>query len=404
MVEWFKNTEIGAIPNDWDVKEFGELTDKIIGGGTPSRSNPLFWGNEIPWVTVKDFATFKSTQTQEYITKEGLKNSASHLIPKGILITSTRMALGKTVIYDVDVSINQDLKAIFPKETIDTNFFYYWFQFNSKFIEDLGSGSTVMGISLPDLKKIKIKLPTKVEQTAIATALNDADALITQLEKLIAKKKAIKQGAMLELLKPKEGWVEKNLGDIGVFKNGINKAIGDFGFGYPFVNLMDVFGKTNISTNLHLGLINSNSADRKLYDLKEGDVVFIRSSVKPQGVGLTCVIKEDLIDTVFSGFIIRFRDNGALTTSFKEHCFYSTDFRNRLISSSTVSANTNINQVALSDLIISFPKEKEEQNRIASILSGMDLEILKLEVKLEKQKQLKQGMMQSLLTGKIRLV
>ena len=114
----YKMTEVGVIPKDWEVKSFGDLTEKIIGGGTPSRSNSIFWGNEIPWVTVKDFATFNRCQTQEYITKEGLKNSASHLIPKGIIITSTRMALGKAVIYNIDVSINQDLKAIFPKKFI----------------------------------------------------------------------------------------------------------------------------------------------------------------------------------------------------------------------------------------------------------------------------------------------
>ena len=54
----YKQTEVGVIPEDWDTNEFGELTERIIGGGTPSRSNPLYWGNEIPWVTVKDLATF----------------------------------------------------------------------------------------------------------------------------------------------------------------------------------------------------------------------------------------------------------------------------------------------------------------------------------------------------------
>jgi type I restriction enzyme, S subunit len=184
----------------WAVKEFGELTEQIVGGGTPSRINPLFWGNEIPWVTVKDFATFNPIQTQEYITKEGLKNSASHLIPKGIIITSTRMALGKAVIYEVDVSINQDLKAIFLKKNVDTKFFFYWFQFNSKFIADLGSGSTVMGLSLPDLRKIKVALPPLEEQTRIATILSDMDAEIATLENKLEKYRAVKAGMMQNLL------------------------------------------------------------------------------------------------------------------------------------------------------------------------------------------------------------
>lgn len=108
-------------------------------------------------------------------------------------------------------------------------------------------------------------------------------------------------------------WEMKELGEIGTFKNGINKSSEDFGFGFPFVNLLDVFGKSSISENESFGLINSNEIERKLYDLKKGDVLFIRSSVKPSGVGLTCVIENNLPDIVFSGFIIRYRDNNYLS-------------------------------------------------------------------------------------------
>ena len=118
----YKQTEIGIIPEDWEVNCLGNVLNKIIGGGTPSRSNPNYWGNDIPWVTVKDFATFNPYQAQEAVTHEGLKHSASHLIPKGTLITSTRMALGKAVVYNVDVCINQDLKALFPKSCVDNKF------------------------------------------------------------------------------------------------------------------------------------------------------------------------------------------------------------------------------------------------------------------------------------------
>jgi len=185
----------------WVVKKLGEVIEKIIGGGTPSRSNKLYWCGEIPWVTVKDFATFNPCMSQEYITKEGLKNSASHLIPKGTLITSTRMAVGKAIIYQVDVSINQDLKAIFPKSNLDILFLFHWFERNAVSIESLGSGSTVMGISLGELKNIEIAIPsTKVAQLAIATILSDMDTEISILEKKLEKAKQVKQGMMQQLL------------------------------------------------------------------------------------------------------------------------------------------------------------------------------------------------------------
>ncbi|OGS74627.1 MAG: hypothetical protein A2063_10155, partial [Gallionellales bacterium GWA2_60_142] len=185
---------------EWEVPRLGEVIEKFVGGGTPSRSSSQYWGGEIPWVTVKDFATFDARNAQEWITKAGLKNSASHLIPKGTLITSTRMALGKAVIYEVDVAINQDLKALFPKSELVTQYLYFWFQYYGQSIDELGSGSTVKGIALPDLKKIEFQLPPVPEQTAIAAILSDMDTEIAALEQRLAKVRGIKQGMMQELL------------------------------------------------------------------------------------------------------------------------------------------------------------------------------------------------------------
>jgi type I restriction enzyme S subunit len=194
-------------------------------------------------------------------------------------------------------------------------------------------------------------------------------------------------------------WEVKKLGEIGNFKNGINKSNEDFGFGFPFANLMDVFGKSSIQSNKEFGLINSNEAERKLYNLVNGDVLFIRSSVKPSGVGLTCVIEENLPNTVFSGFIIRYRDVGVLTKEYKRHCFYEQKFRNSLIGSSTVSANTNINQEALKRLVLIIPP-KSEQTAIATALSDADALITSLEKLIAKKRNIKQGAMQQLLRPK----
>lgn len=185
---------------EWEATQLGDNIEKFVGGGTPSRTNSLFWGNEIPWVTVKDFATFNPYQSQEAITKAGLHSSATHLIPKGTLITSTRMALGKAVIYEVDVAINQDLKALFPRQMLDARYLYYWFEYHGSAIDELGSGSTVKGISLPDLKKIQFFLPSKDEQTAIATVLSEIDTEIAALESQLTKTRALKQGMMQKLL------------------------------------------------------------------------------------------------------------------------------------------------------------------------------------------------------------
>ena len=198
-------------------------------------------------------------------------------------------------------------------------------------------------------------------------------------------------------------WEVRTLGTLGQFKNGINKGKQDFGHGFSFVNLMDVFGVSRASRDSSFGLVDSSLAEREAYALQSGDVLFVRSSVKPEGVGLTSLIPEDLPDTVYSGFLIRYRDHGAFALEFKEHCFREPSFRNRLIASSTVSANTNINQEALKFLQLAFPPNKAEQRAIAEALSDMDGLLGALEVLIAKNRAIKQATMQQLLTGKTRL-
>ena len=195
-------------------------------------------------------------------------------------------------------------------------------------------------------------------------------------------------------------WGIYELGKISKLKNGINKEKENFGFGYPFVNLLDVFGISTIDSSKELNFINSNDEERKLYSLRKGDILFVRSSVKPSGVGLTTLIKENLPNTVFSGFLIRYRDEGQISNDYKEYCFHENGFRNRLIANSTVSANTNINQEALKKLIVILPPTKAEQTAIAAALSDADVLIQSLEKLIAKQRLIKQGAMQELLKPK----
>ena len=193
------------------------------------------------------------------------------------------------------------------------------------------------------------------------------------------------------------GWKQTNLGTLGAFTNGINKGAEDFGFGVRFVNLLDVFGKSGID-DFPSGLVNATAPEIERYSLREGDVIFIRSSVKPSGVGLTAVIEKSLPQTVYSGFLIRFRPEPCqFETSFLRYCFYNEDFRREMISKSTVSANANINQVSLGQLKVALPPPPQ-QRRIATILSTLDEVIEATEKLVEKHQQIKAGLMHDLFT------
>lgn len=153
------------------IVELGEVVD-FKGGGTPSRDKLDYWGGDIPWATVKDFNDGHVIRTtQEFITSEGLEQSASNLIPAGTVIIPTRMALGKAVVTEVDLAINQDLKAVFPSEKIDARYLLWYFIANASKIEAMGKGATVKGVTLEQLRKLKFPFVPLSDQRRIAALL-----------------------------------------------------------------------------------------------------------------------------------------------------------------------------------------------------------------------------------------
>jgi type I restriction enzyme, S subunit len=424
----YKQTEIGIIPSDWIVSPVGHEFSVQLGKMLDSEKNvgvlkPYLGNRAVQWGRV-DLTELSSVR----MTPADLKRFR---LQKGDLLVCEGGEVGRAAIWEGAVSECYYQKALHRLRPTRG----YSVKLMVNVLHHLASRGVLLNFvtqtSIAHLPKDKFETvpiplpPTKAEQEAIAEALSDADALIESLEQLIAKKRQIKQGVMQELLTGKKrlpgftrsdkythtelgnipnDWSVVPLGDLGKFKNGINKNSESFGHGSPFVNLMDVFGVSSISSPDTLGLVASNPVEQHNYDLRKGDVIFIRSSVKPSGVGLTAVVEEDLSKTVYSGFLIRFRDSGSLSHNFKRHCFNEEGFRTRLIGASSVSANTNINQDSLRRLNLILPATKAEQEAIAAIPSSMDAEILALQAKLFKVLRIKQGMTQELLTGRIRLV
>src|SRR5690606_30331032 len=109
----YKKERNKIIPKEWDLKRLDDLVDRIVGGGTPSRNKPHYYGGDIPWATVKDLSedNYKEA-TLEYISREGVENSSTKIIEKHNFIISTRMGLGRGIINKVDSAINKDLKGL----------------------------------------------------------------------------------------------------------------------------------------------------------------------------------------------------------------------------------------------------------------------------------------------------
>lgn len=200
-----KQTEIGLIPDDWEVKSLGEVAT-IVGGGTPSTLNSAYWNGDIQWFTPAELSDSKKyvSKSERTITERGLKESSAKLLPKGTVLLTTRASIGITAILENPASTNQGFQSLIAKNNCCSEFLYYVIPLIKDEMLSRASGSTFAEISAKKLSTITFQLPPLPEQQRIAKALSDVDALISTTEKLIQKKKNIKQGAMQNLLTGKK--------------------------------------------------------------------------------------------------------------------------------------------------------------------------------------------------------
>ncbi len=176
----FKDTEIGRIPKDWKVVRLGDIAEKFISSGTPSTKEPRYWNGDIPWIRSVHITKYyiDKSMIEQYITKEGLENSASNIVPKGSLIVATRVGIGKSAVNLIDVAINQDLTGIVLNRSKVNPFYLVWYFHSPKIInllEAVSRGTTIKGIPQDYIKKLLIPLPPLEEQKKIAQILSTVD-------------------------------------------------------------------------------------------------------------------------------------------------------------------------------------------------------------------------------------
>ena len=198
-------------------------------------------------------------------------------------------------------------------------------------------------------------------------------------------------------------WDVMRLGDLFIFKNGLNKAKQFFGTGTPIVNYMDVFERPGLRTADLSGRVNLSPEEIKNFEVRLGDVFFTRTSETVEEIGVASVMLDDPCDTVFSGFVLRGRPrDGRLDYRYKQYCFAPTAIRSQIVSLATYTTRALTNGRSLSTVWIAVPP-KPEQRAIAEALSDANALIESLEQLVTKKRQIKQGAMQELLTGKKRL-
>lgn len=407
MVENFKQTEIGAIPHDWDIKnivEFSTMKARIGWQGL-TVSEYLDRGDYF-LITGTDLVDGRiKWDTCHFVNKDRFTQDKNIQIKAGDILITKDGTIGKVAYVDsmtMPATLNSGVFVIRPKKEAYLPIFLFYI-FNSSYFRDflnkLVAGSTISHLYQKDFITFNFPLPkTVTEQTAIATALNDADALITQLEKLIAKKKAMKQGAVQELFKPQKGWQTKSLGDIANIRRGASpRPIKDPKWfsqkGRGWIRISDV-----TSSNVYLNSTTqylSEEGVKYSVPVDKGDLIMSICAT----IGVPVII--NIPACIHDGFVLFSNYENNLDTFYLY--FFLQKETDALVGKGQPGTQKNLNISIVSNIEISYPSV-EEQKKIGLILKDIDIELSGLEQRLEKQKQLKQGMMQSLLTGKIRLV
>ena len=191
-----------------------------------------------------------------------------------------------------------------------------------------------------------------------------------------------------------DAWEQRKLGELGSLKNGMNFSKEAMGVGFPFVNLQNIFGNNVINVS-NLGKAMASDSQLKDYNLLNGDVLFVRSSVKLEGVGEAALVPQTFEYTTYSGFIIRFRDEYGLDNNFKRFVFGIESVRNQIMSQATNSANKNISQSVLENLELAIPR-KLEQQKIGAYFSNLDHLITLHQRKYEKLLKVKKSMLEKM--------
>jgi len=405
----YKETEVGLIPEDWhagglggfwNVTDCKHVTAEFVPNGFPIASIKEVQSRFV------DLTNAKQTTQQFY----GLLIEGGRKPKVGDLILSRNATVGEVAQvaeWHPPFAMGQDV-CLLRKKSPDFSTNYLQAVFRSSIVanqlSDLMVGSTFKRANIEQIKNFVVPMPPPPEQEAIAGALSDADALIESLEQLNAKKRHIKQGAMKELLTGKKRlpgfggeWQVKTLGEIGESLIGLTYKPSDVrSDGLLVLRASNVSeGALRFEDNV---FVDMDVPDKII--ARNGDILICVRNGSRDLIGKCARIDERAQGMTFGAFMAVFR------TPFHNFVYqqFQSDVIKRQIHEHLGATINQITNRSLNSFQIPFPTDQEEQAAIAYILSDMDAEIAALEAKLAKYRQLKQGMMHNLLTGRIRLI
>jgi len=421
-----------TILEGWVLEELGAFINGIGDGGTPSRNNPDNFGGSIPWVVIEDIVP-QIKRTKESLTKKGLCNSSAKLWPAGSIIVSTGATIGKVGIADIPMATKQGITGIvFDRKIVFNIFFRYQLIYNKNLLIRFSQGTSFREIRPPTLIKLKFAIPPLPEQRKIAEIIKTVDNAIEETDKIIEKYKRIKQGLMQDLftkgideneqIRSEETHTFKDttLGRMPIewevgFITDYLEIMTDYVANGSFASLKEhvtVYDTENFAYyvrlfDLRLGLGHKNQTyvDEKSYHflkksfLLANDILIANIGAYVGEVWLMPSVNKP---STIAPNMLALKTNDKCIKKYLYYLLNSDIGAKEIRNVIGGSGQPKINKTELKTVKI-IKMSKTEQKRIISIISRADKTIEKEQKYKEKLERIKQGLMEDLLTGKVRV-
>ena len=413
LVKWLFGKEI-EIPEEWGIKKLVEIGE-IIGGGTPDSTNKDYWDGKILWAVPTDITKLqfnKIEDTERKITKQGLDNSSAKLLPEETILITSRATVGKCAIATKPISTNQGFQNIICNDDYDNLFIFYSIKHNLNNLLRVSQGTTFLEISKNQIKNVIIPIPNSLhEQQKIVTILSNVDNLINSTQKIIDQTITLKKGLMQKLLTKgighkqfkkvswlfgkeieiPEEWEIKSMNTICKVRQGLQIPISE-----RFIES----GKNRLQY-ITVKSIHSNNFEEFIEDA-EKRVICDKDNVLFTRTGNTGEIITNIKGVFHNNFFLIDYNKELMIKDYIIYFLKQNKIQNMIRSLAGSTTIPDLNHGDFYRLLIIISSKKEQQ-KIASILSGVDAYIQKTQEYKEKLDILKRGLMQKLLTGQIRV-
>ena len=405
----YKDSAVGIIPQEWDVKRVKDLGN-VITGSTPPTADVSNYGSEYMFVSPADLSDNQKyvLSTEKMLSSKGY--AISRKMPKGtILYTCIGSTIGKIGIASRELTSNQQINAVICNDK--TEYLYYALLFTTGRIKMLAGEQAVPIINKSEFENIKLAVPPLAEQRKIAEILGVWDEAIEKQSRLIEKLELRKRALMQRLLTGRTRllgfttpWQKVKLGEIGKISSaGVDKKVNEGEVPVRLLNFVDVFYRDFIYNDELTHWVTAKPIKVEQCSVQKGDIFFTPSSEMPTDIAISAVAMEDMKGVVYSYHIVRLRPHIEMDLHYRAYAFKTDEFYKQAERICDGSGQRYvISQDGFRNMSIHLPY-LPEQKAIAEALTTADKEIATHHKKLDALRLQKRGLMQQLLTGKTRV-